>query len=542
MKLYLTRHGEEIDADGVVHGYMDVPLSPHGNEQAQALAESMKGFGIKRIYTSDLTRAVQSAKPLSQALGIGMIPDERLRPIKLGEYEGQKMQDVMQNMKDWSDRWMLNPNEAIPGGDSFTSFQARNISFFKEVAEHCENDEPVAVFTHSRNCHLIGQWASNEMRPMDKGVEDLLHHCDHQLGTYRTYQIDRTSNLVRLTNAGGQKGKSFTMRFIEPGLVRYEDAGDVLVQKAALDEMAQSFVGCPVFDRTHKDTTDRDFTSGKADGIVVRVWNDPQDGWYWCEALVWDPDTLQHMKEGYGLSCAYDVMSWTDQEGTWHNIPYANEVKRGRYTHLAIVKRPRYEDVRIIANQGGRMKLKFWEKDKKPEDKASEVELANALVEVEAGKDVKLEDVIAGFTAEEKRKAELANANKKLGDDDTVQIGEGKITIKELKAGYAAHLKNEAENSMSQDHKDGKHKDKKMESCGYCSNEVRNAELEAAKAKGAEEMKNAIEKERVEKERLEALRNAAHKGEAPKMPEAPRDMSDRIRTGYEQYGPLPTSN
>lgn len=541
MKLYLIRHGEEYRADAEVHGHMDVPLSAHGMEQSRDLVKELMTKGIKRIYTSDLTRSTQTAMPFSQASGIGMIPDERLRPVKLGEMEGKAFNDVKAELGEWQTRWLNEPGATIPGGDSFDSFQLRNISFFRDVAEHCENDEAVAVFTHSRNCHLVQHWAENDFKPLEKGVEDLLHHCDHQLGTYRTYQIDRTSNLVRLSNAGGQKGRSFTMRFIEPGLVRYEDVGDVLVQKQALDEMAQSFVGCPVFDRTHKDTTEKDFSAGKADGIVTRVWTDPSDGWHWCEALVWDPDTIQHMREGYGLSCAYDVLKWTNQEGTWHNIPYANEVEKGRYTHLAIVKKPRYEDVRIIANQGGRnMKLMFWKKDQKAEEKPSEVELVNAVVPLD-GKDTPLEKVLE-LAASELKRQELANQKKSIDDDELVEVGGRKITFKEAKVLAATALKNEAENSMKSDHDAGKHKEKRLEGCGYCSNELANdkaeAEKAAAKKKAEEEMQNALK----EKERLEAMRNARGKGQELKLPEAPRDRSDRLKVGAEQYGPLPTSN
>lgn len=544
MKLYLVRHGMEMDGDTIVHGFMDVPLAPLGMEQARAVAESMKGLGIKRIYTSDLTRCVQTASFLTQATGIGMIPDERLRPIKLGELEGRKTDEVLQNLKDWTTTWMEHPKEPVPGGDSFDSFQARNISFFKDIAEHCENDEPVAVFTHSRNCHLVQHWSANNFTPLEKGTENLLHHCDHQLGSYRTYQIDRTSNLVTLKNQGGQKGRSFSMRFIEPGLVRYEDVGDVLVQKPCLDAMAQTFVGCPVFDRTHKDTSETDFTNGKADGIVTRVWTDPSDGWHWCEALVWDPDTILHMtKEGYGLSCAYDVLQWTGQEGSWHNIPYTNEVAKGRYTHLAIVKKPRYEDVRIIANQGGNnMKLMFWKKDQKPEEKPSEVELVNAVTTLD-GKDTPLEKVLELAAAELKRQ-DLANSKKGLDDDEMVEVGGKRMTFKAAKELASTALRNESENSMKSDHDSGKHKEKKMESCGYCSNELANAKAAEAEAKKAEELKNAvIAREKAEADKkAEELRNARAKGEEPKMPDLPPDREDRLKIGLTQYGPLPAAN
>lgn len=541
MKLYLCRHGMEVDGDTTIHGFMDVPMTSAGMEQARSLAASMKNLSIKRIYSSDLTRTMQTANVLSQELGIGVIPDERLRPIKLGEMEGKSFANEDAHLREWEDKWATEPNEAIPGGDSFASFQARNVSFFKQLASELENDESVAVFTHSRNCHLMKQWAANDMRPLKKGTEDILHHCDHELGSYRTYQIDRTSNLVRLENAG-QKGKSFSMRFIEPGLVRYEDVGDVLVQKPALDDMAQSFVGCPVFDRTHKDTTERDFTNGHADGIITRVWTNQEDGWHWCEALIWDPDTILHMtKENYGLSCAYDVLQWTNDEGTWHNIPYANEVKKGRYTHLAIVKKPRYEDVRIIANQGGNnMKLMFWKKDQKPEEKPSEVELVNAVVPLD-GKDTPLEKVLELAGAEIKRQ-ELANAKKGLEDDEIVEVAGRKITFKEARILAETALKNEVANSMSEDHESGKHKEKKMESCAKCSNEIANEKTEEEKKQLALANSKA-EAEKVEAaKKAEELRNARNKGQQPKMPDLPGDQSDRLAAGRAQYGPMANVN
>jgi broad specificity phosphatase PhoE len=539
VRVYLVRHGDEYHGDTEVHGHMDVPLTAKGFEQSKDLVARLMTEGIKRIYSSDLTRAIQTALPLSKAVGLGINSDERLRPIKLGDYEGKNFQDVEPELKRWEDAWLVDPKQAIPGGDSFHSFQARNISFFKDIAEHCENDEPVAVFTHSRNCHLMQHLAANDFRPLEHGTEDLLHHCDHQLGEYRTYQIDRTSNLARLANAGGQRGKSYSMRFIEPGLVRYEDVGDVLVQKPALDDMAQSFVGCPVFDRTHKDTSARDFSAGKADGIVTRVWTDPTDGWHWCEALIWDLDTQQHMRDGYGLSCAYDVLQWTNEQGTWHNIPYENEVKKGRYTHLAIVKKPRYEDVRIIANQGGNnMKLMFWKKDQKPEEKPSEVELVNAVVPLD-GKDTPLEKVLEMAGAELKRQEELANAKKEIADDELVEVAGKRITFAEAKKLAATALRNEAENSMSADHKDGKHKDKKMESCTYCSNELANARAEQEAAdRAAQAAADKAAKAEADK-KAEELRNAARgKGDVPKMPALPSDRSDRLKAGISQYGPL----
>lgn len=190
-------------------------------------------------------------------------------------------------------------------------------------------------------------------------------------------------------------------------------------------------------------------------------------------------------------------------------------------------------------------KMKFWpfKKDVKPEDvQASEVELANAVVEVEAGKEVKLDDIIAGYKAEEKRKAdEIANSAGKLRLEEFVEIDGKKVQLKDAVDAYRANLKNSQDNGMSTDHKDGKHKDKTMESCGLCNAELANAAAAKAKEKAAEELKNATEEAEKERVRLETLRNARGKGQEPKMPEAPADGSARIQAGMDRYGPIPAS-
>jgi len=188
------------------------------------------------------------------------------------------------------------------------------------------------------------------------------------------------------------------------------------------------------------------------------------------------------------------------------------------------------------------MKLKFWEKDKKPEDAPSEVELTNSSkVEVEPGKEETLENVIKGFQAEQARKAALANAAKAPGLEDMIDVDGKKVPLKEVIAGHKEHLKNEQENSMLKDHEDGKHKDKRMEGCGKCSNELANEKALEEATKKAEAAKLENEKAEAEKKRLEALRNAKDKGNAPKMPAAPGGVEDAIKAGNERYGVLATN-
>ena len=57
MILYYIRHGDPI--------YNPDSLTPKGQKQAEALAKRFGLYGLDRIFTSDSTRAVQTAKPTS---------------------------------------------------------------------------------------------------------------------------------------------------------------------------------------------------------------------------------------------------------------------------------------------------------------------------------------------------------------------------------------------------------------------------------------------------------------------------------------------
>jgi hypothetical protein len=284
-------------------------------------------------------------------------------------------------------------------------------------------------------------------------------------------------------NSRGQTGKPVKIRFIEPGVVFYEHlnngkGGNVLVRKEALDKMNKTAVGKPIFNFTHKSVSHNDFTNGKAQGVLANDSSfNPQDAWFYVTGLVWDDETLENIKKGYSVSCAYDVTEW-GPGGTYHNIPYEAEVINGEYTHIAVVDNPRYEDAsaQILVNQGGGMQFKFWKKDDKGDLKASEMELVNAKVTV-AGKEVALADMVAHFEAQEnaKRASELMNS---ITDDTVLEIVGKKVTVRELKNAFASTLKNESED------KEKEEKKKKDE-------EARNAAEEKEKKEKEDDMKNS---------------------------------------------------
>lgn len=87
--LLLVRHGEtDWNAERRWQGHADVPLNERGREQAEALAETLAADRIDAIYTSDLSRARETADILGARLGVPVVVEPDLREIDVGPLEG----------------------------------------------------------------------------------------------------------------------------------------------------------------------------------------------------------------------------------------------------------------------------------------------------------------------------------------------------------------------------------------------------------------------------------------------------------------------
>ena len=78
-------------------GHTDFELSPLGHEQARLGALALRDTEIDAIYSSDLARAMQTAKPHAEMRGIAVNPDKNLREIYLGAWEAGERDALMRD-------------------------------------------------------------------------------------------------------------------------------------------------------------------------------------------------------------------------------------------------------------------------------------------------------------------------------------------------------------------------------------------------------------------------------------------------------------
>ncbi|MDQ0340067.1 broad specificity phosphatase PhoE [Caldalkalibacillus uzonensis] len=97
MHLRLIRHGETVaNREGRMQGQSDFPLSPEGKQQAQLLAEWLADDQIDALYSSDLSRAYDTALVIARYHDLSVQTREDLREIKLGRFEKLTASDIKQ--------------------------------------------------------------------------------------------------------------------------------------------------------------------------------------------------------------------------------------------------------------------------------------------------------------------------------------------------------------------------------------------------------------------------------------------------------------
>jgi broad specificity phosphatase PhoE len=135
MHLTLVRHGQtDWNLARRYQGQKDIPLNAEGVRQAQQLALKLAREPFDVIYSSDLQRALQTAKILYYGRDIPLRTDQRLREICFGDWEGEVFSEMFAK---YPDRFALSRgNPAIvmaPGGESVAQVAARTSSMADEI-------------------------------------------------------------------------------------------------------------------------------------------------------------------------------------------------------------------------------------------------------------------------------------------------------------------------------------------------------------------------------------------------------------------------
>jgi 2,3-bisphosphoglycerate-dependent phosphoglycerate mutase len=135
--LVLLRHGEsQWNLENRFTGWVDVDLSPRGEEEARLAGEKLKDFSFDKVYTSVLKRAIRTMELVLEVQGqmdLPVVYDQALNERHYGDLQGlNKAETAKQYGEEQVHLWRRSYDIAPPNGESLQDTAARVLPYWRE--------------------------------------------------------------------------------------------------------------------------------------------------------------------------------------------------------------------------------------------------------------------------------------------------------------------------------------------------------------------------------------------------------------------------
>jgi alpha-ribazole phosphatase len=183
--LLFIRHAE-TDMAGTFCGHLDPELNARGVLQLKELLRRIRMEDIGAVYTSDLRRALTTARAIAEAFAVECHVSSALREISFGQWEGLTWEQIERRDSTYSRRWIIEyPDLPSPDGEDFHNFERRVLATVRFLSMEAETKRrSIAVVTHAG---------------VLRTVLTEVHRYSQELAWGQTKSY---CSLVRLSNAG----------------------------------------------------------------------------------------------------------------------------------------------------------------------------------------------------------------------------------------------------------------------------------------------------------------------------------------------------
>lgn len=160
LKLLVIRHGEtKSNAEKRFSGHQDVELTEKGIWQAEQLSYRLRNEKIDAVYSSDLKRAIHTARIILQNHDLPLNIEPHFREISFGDWEGLRFEELdSESGENHSTGWWNQPESPLPGGESVCDLKKRVLIGLEKVIQENDNDEQcktIAIVCHGGVSRII---------------------------------------------------------------------------------------------------------------------------------------------------------------------------------------------------------------------------------------------------------------------------------------------------------------------------------------------------------------------------------------------------
>lgn len=160
--LYFVRHGETVwNHSGRYQGMTDVPLSETGKRQAARTEDFFRDIPLDGVYSSDLSRAVDTARGIAESHHLTLQKDSRLRELSFGDWEGLTYDEIEARWPGSIESMYRKPAEIrISGGETFGEVEKRASAAVQDIMGSRE-EKTFLIVSHGGTirtmlCSLLG--------------------------------------------------------------------------------------------------------------------------------------------------------------------------------------------------------------------------------------------------------------------------------------------------------------------------------------------------------------------------------------------------
>ena len=161
-RIFVVRHGA-ADYESELLSDAGGWLSPLGRQQSRELASQVEGERISRVWTSDLSRAVQTGEIVAARTGVDVTVRTGLREFGVGDAAGTTGDP--DPFASTFTAWLGGDLSArIPGGESGVEVVARYEAVLEEVAD-AHRGESVLVISHGGVMSMVLPLLASNLAP-----------------------------------------------------------------------------------------------------------------------------------------------------------------------------------------------------------------------------------------------------------------------------------------------------------------------------------------------------------------------------------------
>jgi len=148
MSIFLIRHGETASNATRILQTPDIPLNERGQAQAAQLARRLRELGIRRLLSSDHTRAAMTAEAIARACNVPIDWEQGLQERNFGDLRGQAYSDIPGDF--------FAQDYHPPGGESWPQFNLRVDRTWDRITRAWSSaDGNLALVTHGLFCRSL---------------------------------------------------------------------------------------------------------------------------------------------------------------------------------------------------------------------------------------------------------------------------------------------------------------------------------------------------------------------------------------------------